>query len=170
MACERPAFQSILSHPVACEKAALRVYLSRVMASPSAVKGLAILANLSLFLPCDRRVFGSALPCAKHSPAFGARTGRALQNRVRTGQRQSECYPMARSLRGVYAFGQNKGYPLARAPEGPSPMALQMFCKCSVCKPFCSARPVRAPKEEQWQSTWPSASKNGAATGQVSER
>ena len=27
-----------------------------------------------------RHVFGSALPSAKHSPAFGARTGRALQD------------------------------------------------------------------------------------------
>ena len=35
---------------------------------------------------------------------------------------------------------------------------------------FCRARPVRAPKAEHWLSARPSASKNGAATGQESER
>ena len=36
--------------------------------------------GLLLGLLLGRNVFGSALPCAKLSPAFGARTGRALQN------------------------------------------------------------------------------------------
>ena len=102
---------------VPSHRAVLRECLSRVIASPSVEKGVAILASLSrpclwparlwkrlalcealLFLwcahggkgsddrkpfsplPCGRHVFGSALPCAKHYPSFGARTGRARQN------------------------------------------------------------------------------------------
>ena len=112
---------------------------------------------------CGRRVFGSALPYAKHSSSFGARTGRALQNCCAQAKGKANAVPMARSLRGVDAFVQSEGYPLARPSEGPSPKAEPMDCSRSVCKPFCSARPVRAPEEEHWQSTWQSASKDAQA-------
>ena len=51
MACERPAFQSILSHPVACERAVLRTCLSQESASPAAEKGEVKIANLSITAP-----------------------------------------------------------------------------------------------------------------------
>ena len=83
---------------------------------------------------------------------------------------QGEGDPLARNHRGVDAFGQGEGDPLAGPSEGPSPMAEPMDRSRSACKPFCSARPVRAPKEENWQSTRQSASKNGQVTDSVSER
>ena len=59
--------------------------------------------------------------------------------------------------------GKANAISLARPPEGPSPMAEPMDRSRSACKPFRSARPVRAPKEEHWQSTWQSASKDAQA-------
>ena len=55
------------------------------------------------------------------------------------------------------------------------PTALRRMAKLSTChwlnaQQFCRARPVRAPKGEHWRSAWPSASKNGAATGTVREK
>ena len=49
-------------------------------------------------------------------------------------------------------------------------MAKQSPCHRLNAQQFCRARPVRAPKEVHWLSAWPSASKNGAATGMVRER
>ena len=58
----------------------LRVTLSQMSALPSAEKGLAILANLSLTAPVAGSLCGSAWPVARQFPNLGARTGRARQN------------------------------------------------------------------------------------------
>ena len=60
-------------------------------------------------------------------------------------------------------------------PTSRPPTALQRMAKLSFrhrlnVQQFCRARPVRAPKAGHWLSAWPSASKNAAATGTVSER
>ena len=49
-------------------------------------------------------------------------------------------------------------------------MAKHSPCHRLNAQQFCRARPVRAPKAEHWRIAWPSASKNGAATGTVRER
>ena len=72
----------------------------------------------------DRRVFGSAQPCAKHSPAFGARTGRALQNCCARSKGEANAAPLARSLRGgarsCAAIGASRaGAPTIASPAQP---------------------------------------------------
>ena len=62
------------------------------------------------------------------------------------------------------AFGYQGAGPALR------PKAGQSLRHLLGAKPFCRARPVRAPKAEHWLSARPSASKNAAATGTVSER
>ena len=79
--------------------------------------------------------------------------------------------PAAVLERGPPAEGTANGI-AQRAPhtEGPSPMVQPKVCSRPVCKPFCSARPVRAPKDGHWPSTWQSASKDVPVTGVAGER
>ena len=85
---------------------------------------------------CGLCVLGSALPCAKHSPAFGARTGRALQNCCTQRRWQSdwsangaarpEAAPYHGRLRwdnGHLARCGNAGIVLVRALEPLAPAA-----------------------------------------------
>ena len=83
-----------------------------------------------------------ACPVARHLTNFGVRIGRTLQN----------CF--AQSIWDTI----------------PLPMAKRLVGYWLGAEPFCSARPVRAPKAGQCLRTWLSASKNGAVTGVDCER
>ena len=116
---------------------------------------------------CGLRVFGSALPYAKHYSSFGARTGaRTAKLRAHGPRAKRMLLHWREAFREWTPSGKAKAISLARPPEGPSPMAEPMDRSRSACKPFRSARPVRAPKAEHWQSSRQSASKDAQATGQ----
>ena len=105
---------------------------------------------------------------------LGARTGRALRDCFT----QSGCIPfdvpLARSLRSrkssgqchwsslsqlwlaprrLHAKGKASALPFGPLPEGYSPKDHQKLCPWIVRTQFSSARPVRAPKAQQWLCT-----------------
>ena len=67
--------------------------------------------------------------------------GRALRNCLRTAQGQARSRSIGEEPSGR---GGPRARPLLlhwRGALGPSPKAQPMACNCSVCKPFCRARP-----------------------------
>ena len=107
-----------LSCPQACERRVLRVCLSQVMASPSAEKGLAILAILSLPNSPPRRLWKRFALCAALLIlwcAHGARTAKLRAHGPKARRRLS----IDEEPSGVDAFGQGECYPLAGPPKVP---------------------------------------------------
>ena len=72
--------------------------LSLPMAKPLAVGKVSDFHKPFLPLARGRRVFGSALPVAKQFSSFGARTGRARQNRFAQAKVKVNDFPLAGSL------------------------------------------------------------------------
>ena len=99
---------------------------------------------------CGRHVFGSALPYAKHSPAFGARTGRALQNCCARPKGKAIVDPLAQSLRGVGAFGQGECHLIGGGtPKTPRQWPSRWIAHAPRANRFAVRAPVRAPKAEE---------------------
>ena len=131
---------------MACERVVLRVCLSRVIASPAAVKGLAIIANLSLPLP----VTGASLEALSLVRSIPLPWVRARGAHCKTACAQAKGKTKAIHWRGAFEewtpSGKAKAISLARPPEGPSPMVEPMDCSRSVSKPFRGARPRARPQ------------------------
>ena len=128
------------------ERVAMIASLSRPMpVAGTSLEALSLLRSIPLPLVRARGAHGKT---ASHQPK-----AKPFKNHSREKPRLSRPSPASRSSScGPATNGKAIASPLACAEQ------------------FCRARPVRAPKAEHWLSTWPSASKNGAATGSVRER
>ena len=124
-------------------------HLSRAIAPPPAGERIVRSTILSRTAPQPRAFLRSAWPCAQ---AFTLPVGRARGAPCKTVCTRSVSYPSALPLaRGLRRNRQRIAFAL---PEGTSPRrplanGQPSPCLWPVRTQFCSARPVRTPKEEQ---------------------
>ena len=64
--------------------------------------------------------------------------------------------------RRPHTIGKAFAWPFGLLPDGPTPLDQQWLYPWIVRTQFSSARPVRAPKAQQWLCTWQSHRTNGA--------
>ena len=138
------------------------------------------ITNLSLPAPVTGTFLEALGQVRKHYTAFGVRTGRTRQNCFAKSKGEANALPLAVGGRERGVILTNLSSPLpgrtrfangfATCATALRRKAKQLLRQRLSAERFGSTRPVRAPKAEQWRSTWPSASKDGEATGQGGER
>ena len=93
--------------------------LSRVIASPAAGERGVVITILSLPTPPPRRLWKRFALCEALLFLWCAHGGAHCKTACARSKGKANASPLARSLRGVDAFGQGEGYLIGEAPRSP---------------------------------------------------